>query len=400
MTAMGQARGTAWARVPAASAVALGAGALLTSGPAAAAAGWWSVAGLALAGLVALLTAVSLADLAAQSCLTGVSAHVRTRLGVLPGRLAGVLDVGGRVVGAAAVAGAAGAYLWPAQPKAAAIGVLVGVAGLAVGRVYFAGPSRWVIVGVTMVTVAVFVTTGLAIEPVRQAVDAAAGTPGVDDPTGILAAAGVFFFGFLGVERATGPRARVGLITVLLVTGAYLLVFVAAIRQLGGPRLALSPTPLRDALAAADGAAIDPMLTLGLAVGALLAVRSLLAGAAAGLADLTEAGELPAAATTHRHLITAVAAAAVALMVDPTTALAIAATLLLGSAAFVNSAARTLCRDQRSSWVPTGCCGLALSVVVGVNISTGSLLAALVVLGVGTGLCTLRVRRARSDTAG
>ncbi|RLK55342.1 amino acid/polyamine/organocation transporter (APC superfamily) [Actinokineospora cianjurensis] len=394
VTAMGQVRGAAWTRVPAAAAAALGAGAPLVCAPAAAAAGWWSVAGVVLAGLVALLTAVSLADLAAQSCLTGVSAHVRTRLGVLPGRMAGVLDIGGRVVGAAAVAGTAGAYLAPSQPKVAAVGVVVVVAALALGRVAFSAPSRWVIAGVTIVTLAVFVTTGLAIEPVQQAVAATAGTPGSDDPTGVIAAAGLFAFGFLGVERAVGTRARVGIVAVVVVAVGYLLVCVAALRQLGGPRLGLSPTPLRDALAAADGAAIDPMLTAGILVGALLAVRTLLSGAGAGLTDLVEAGELPAAAATRRHLITAVAASAVALMVDPATAVAIAATLLLGAAAFLNSAARTLARPQRSSWVPTGCCGLALSVVVGVNISTGSLLAAVVVLFIGVGLCTLRVRRA------
>ncbi|WP_285613574.1 hypothetical protein [Actinokineospora globicatena] len=394
MTAMGQLRGAAWTRVPAAAAVALGAGAPLVCAPAAAAAGWWSVAGVVLAGLVALLTAVSLADLAAQSCLTGVSAHVRTRLGVLPGRMAGVLDIGGRVVGAAAVAGAAGAYLLPSQPRVAAVALVVAVAALALGRVAFSAPSRWVITGVTIVTLAVFVTTGLAIEPVQQAASAAAGTPGSDDPTGIIAAAGFFSFGFLGVERAVGTRARVGVTAAVVVAVGYLLVCVAALRQLGGARLGLSPTPLRDALAAADGAAIDPMITVGIAVGALFAVRALLSGAGAGLTDLAEAGELPAAAAARRHLITAVAAAGVALMVDPATAVAIAATLLLGAAAFLNSAARTLARPQRSSWVPTGCCGLALSVVVGVNISTGSLLAALVVLVVGAGLCTVRVRRA------
>ncbi len=395
---MGQVPVARWAAVPAATAAAFGAGALVTCGPAAAAAGWWSLAGLALAGLVALLTALSLADLVAHSCLTGVSAHVRTRLGVLPGRLAGVLDIGGRVVAAAAVAGAAGRYLWPAEPKIAAVGALVAVGAVGVGGVELSGPSRWVVVAVTIITVAAFVVVGLSIAPVETAT-AAAGTPGADDPTGILTAAGVFSVGFL-VGGPAAPRARLGLITVGAIAVGYAFVDFTALRQLGGPRLALSPTPLRDLLFAADGGSVDLFLTVGLVVAALVGVRTFLSAAADGITDFAEAGELPAAAATHRHLITAIAAAAVTLMTDPATAVTVAATLLLGATAFLNSAARTLTRAQRSTWLPTGCCGLVLSVVVGANISTGSLVIAVVVMAVGAGLCTVRVRRLRQGAGG
>ncbi|PPK69211.1 APA family basic amino acid/polyamine antiporter [Actinokineospora auranticolor] len=393
---MGQAPPRTWAKVPAAGAAALGAGALVTSGPAAAAAGWWSLAALALAGLVALLTAVSLADLAAQSSPAAVSAHVRTRLGGLHGRMAGVLEVGGRVVAAGAVAGVAGAYAWPARPAVAAVALVAVVTALWVAEFAVPRGVRLAAIAVIIVTTALFVTTGLAIQPVGAAVAVEPGITGSDDPTGILTATGVLFFGFLNVDRVGGARARVSAYAILLVGLAYLFVSWVALRQLGGPRLAVSPTPLRDALAAADGAPLDPVLTLGVLVGAAVGLRALLGRAAEEVADLAGAGELPARFAEHRYLVAAVPAAAVAVLVTPADAVAVAATLVLGAAAFINSAARTLCRDDRSTWVRTGCCGLGLSVVVGVNISIASLAAAVAVLGVGTGLCALCARRPRT----
>ncbi|GLZ42671.1 hypothetical protein Acsp05_62950 [Actinokineospora sp. NBRC 105648] len=384
--------------MPAAVGAALGAGALLTIGPAAGAAGWWTLAALPLAALVALLTAVSFADLAAQSGPGGIPAHVTARLGEWPGRLAGVLDLSGRLVAGAAVAGAAARYLLPGAPGVAAAGLVAVVVAPAAMKVAPA-PTLLRVAGlVTIVTTLLFVTTGLAIEPVVQAVSAPAGTPGTDDPTGLLTAAGVLFFGFLGAERAGGPRARVGVVAVVLAGLGYLLVAFVALRHLGGARLALSPTPLRDALAAADGSAIDPLLTLGIAVGAVLALHVLLTGAVGSAAELVAAGELPGVA--RGPVLCAAAMAAVALVLSPTTALALAATLVLGAHAFVNSAARQLCRVERSTWVRTGCCGLALSVIVGVNISLTSLLGALAVLGVGTALCAAYARRGSRVSAG
>ncbi len=395
---MGQARSGAWARVPAAAAAALGGGALLTSGPAAAAAGWWSLAALALAGLVALLTAVSFADLAAQSSPASVFAHVRTRLGVLPGRLAGVLACAGWTVAGATVAGAMGAYLWPARPRLAAVALVAAVLVAVLARWRPTPPARWLIFVVTMVTMLVFIVAGLAIDPVAQAVPTDPGVSGADDPTGVLTAAGVLSFGFLNADRVRSPRTAAG--TVVAVAAMSGLVLWTALRQLGGPRLALSPTPLRDALAAADGAAIDPLLTLGLLVGALLSIRVLLDRAADEVADLASEGEFPAAAVPHRYLLVAIAMAGIALVADPGWAVQLAATLTLGAFAFVNSAARTLCRTDRSTWIRTGCCGLFLCVVVGVNISLAALATAVAVLGAGAAAGTVRVRRARAATPG
>ncbi|MGQ0842050.1 hypothetical protein [Actinokineospora sp.] len=380
---------------------ALAAGALLTFSLAAAEAGWWSLAAVVLAGLVALLTACSLADLAAQSGPGGGYPHVRNRLGAVPGRLAGVLELGGRLVAGTAVAGAAGAYLLPGQPIVAAVGLVVVARAVAVGGFRPSRAVARVTAAVVIVTLGVFVAVAFAIEPAGQVAAVEPGAPGSDDPTGLLAAAGLLFFGFLGFERvaASGARLRTGLVTVVAVAAGALLVGFAALRQLGGPRLAYSPTPLRDALAAADGAALDPLLTAGLVVGALVALHSLLDGADDLVRDMAATGDLPARFADHRTLLTGALSAGAAVLLSPAFATALAAALMLGAFAFVNSAARTLCRAERSTWVRTGCCGLALCVLVGVNISIPALIGTAAVLAVGAGLCTVSAR-ARAATVG
>ncbi|WP_152552114.1 hypothetical protein [Actinokineospora spheciospongiae] len=367
--------------------------ALVAVGPAAAVAGWWSLAALGLAGLVSVLTAVSHADLLAQSPTGDRDAHVRERLGLVPARLSGLLSVVGRVVAAAAVAGAAGTYLWPARPAYAAVALLVVVTALVVAPPAVPPAVTRIAWAVVLLTVVGFAVVGLAIAPADAAVTVAAGAPGTDDPTGVLSAAGLLTLGFLGFERAGTARTAVPVVLAALLVS--LGVAVVVLRQLGGPRAALSPTPLRDALAAADGAVLDPLLTLGLALGAVLVVRALLDGALCAARDLAEHGELPGAAR-HHALAVAVLAVGASVALAPALLAEVAACLLLGHAAFVNSAARSLPRHDRSSWVRTGCCGLVLSVVVGVNISIPALATAAGVLLLGGG--ALWAHRTRAVT--
>ncbi|OLR95256.1 hypothetical protein [Actinokineospora bangkokensis] len=373
MTAVGHAPVGARAAALPAAAAALAAGVLVATGPSIAAAGWWALPALGLAGVVALLTAVSRADLHARFPATGEDAHVRARFGGGPGRIAEVFALAGRVVAAAAVAGAAGAYLWPPRPLYGAGVVLLVAAVSLVARVELPPSTGTAARVVAILTVVGFVVVGLGIAPALPAVAAPAGVPGVDDPTGVLVAAGVLTLGFTGTGGSPSARAAAGsVLGVLVLMGAAVF---TVLHQLGGPRAALSTAPLRDALVAADGAGLDPALTAGLALGALLAVRALLVGAGSAAAQLAAHGELPG---RPRHHLAALVVACAALVVALPTALAaeVAACLLLGHAALLNAAARSLTRAQRSTWVRTGCCGIVLSVVVGVNTSLVGLAAA------------------------
>jgi APA family basic amino acid/polyamine antiporter len=100
-------------------------------------------------------------------------------------------------------------------------------------------------------------------------------------------------------------------------------VAAGAVRQLGSARLAVSPAPLKAALAAADASAIEPLLLAGVVVSCGFALLGVMRG-------------LPASGVPRTRLVLAAGVAVVAgvLSVPPTTALAAAAALLLGDALF------------------------------------------------------------------
>ena len=347
------------------------AAAALAAGGALAEAGGWALAGLALAAPAAALTALSLVDLTARHGAMSGYAHVTAVRGLRAGRLTGIFALSGRVVAAAALAALAGPAVLPSAPGAVAVLVVVLAGGLVLTRVR---PPAWASY-VVIVTIGLVVAACVAVAPVVQA-GAAADVPGADDWRGIASAAGLLFLGFAGVDRLAG--ARPGRVLLLIGGGALAMAVVvfAVLRQLGGPRAAVSPAPLRDALAAADGTALRPLLVLGVAALAVLAVRPLLADAARVAEEMPE---LP----DRVVLPVVVLAAGGALLLPPGFAVALAATLLLAYYAMVNFAARALARDERSSWVRTGCCGLALCVVLSVNVSVPALLAGVGVLAAG-----------------
>jgi hypothetical protein len=121
----------------------------------------------------------------------------------------------------------------------------------------------------------VFTAACFAIVPAGQAAAPPPGSAGTDHLAGLPAATALMFFGFLGFDRVARRR-RVLTIGVALVV--YLVVGWAALSQLSGPRLVLSPVPLRDALAAADASGIDAVLTVGAAVAMVVALRNVFDG--------------------------------------------------------------------------------------------------------------------------
>lgn len=246
-------------RVPAGLAAMLGAGILAGLAPAASAAGAWLLAGLVISAALSVACGLSIVD-SRQSLPYAV----------------GVI---GRIVGAAAIAETFGHYLLPDQPLVAAIGLIVvatAVSSLGLGQ----SPTLTVAgISVVFAVFAVFVAACFAIEPAGQAVAPPAGSPGLADLAGLPVATLLMFFAFLGFDRVPG-RQRWFTIGIALVI--YLAVAGAALHQLGGTRLALSATPLRDALAAADASGIDTMLTVGAALATVLALLGVLSDLRAG----------------------------------------------------------------------------------------------------------------------
>ncbi|GGS40762.1 hypothetical protein GCM10010171_39110 [Actinokineospora fastidiosa] len=374
VTDLGQATGTTSVMVPGFLLGALAAATLAASG-AVAEAGGWALAGLAITALAAGLTAASLVDLTAINGPMSGYAHVNATRGAWAARFTGVLGVAGRIVAAGALAAFAGPAVLPSAPRVVSVVIVVLAGALVIARVR---PPAWALY-VVIVTVGLVVATCLLIVPVVPG-GATVDVAGADDWRGTAAAAGVLFLGLAGVERVSGGGMGRALGAVACGVAVVGVVVFALFRQLGGPRMAVSPAPLRDALAAADGAALTPLLVVGVAALAVLAVRPLLADAARVVDEMPE---LPS-----RAAVAVVAAAALAaLLLPPAFAVTLAVTLLLAYYAMVNSAARLLVRSERSSWVRSGCCGLALCVVLSVNVSVPALLVGAGVLAIGGIAC-------------
>ncbi|MBN6041805.1 hypothetical protein [Amycolatopsis sp. 195334CR] len=286
--------------------VLVGAGSLVVLAAGAAAAGWWLLAGIGLAGALAWLAA-----------------------GLPPagGRLAAGTRAAGRIGLLPLFGSAFAAYVVPGAPSwVAGVVVAVLVLAQALGLRPSAFTARW-ITGLLLVAGLALIALCLAIAPVEQAQSGP--HPG---PAGVLLAAVVVVPLLVRPGEDTGEgrsrwwpgegRSRwwsgerwsrwwpVAPVAALLALAA------AALYQLGPFRLGLSPTSLRDLLAAADAPALATMLA------AVAALATVSAGLTALSSAQEEAGRWPV-------LGGGLVAAVLATVLDPFQALRIAAVLAL-----------------------------------------------------------------------
>jgi basic amino acid/polyamine antiporter, APA family len=294
-----------------------GAGLFLGLAPASAFAGWWLVAGMMLAGVSAVLFALSTSD-------------------ETVGRAAPVVGILGRIAAAAAVVSAFGAYVLPGRAVGATGGGAVVLVVVVAAVVLVAPPLPEVVDRVAaVIVVVVLVVVAVAcftIAPVDLAVAPPEDVRGADNPLGLLPSAVLLYVCFAGSPVAA-RRERVAVVGIVFVVS--LGVAAGVLWQLGGERLALSSAPLRDALAAADASGIDDLLAVGVTVACAFALRGVLGD----VRDLAPSGRSAVVVT-----LAACAAALGALLLDPGYTLAGAAVLLLGEAGI-----RVLARRRRKA---------------------------------------------------
>ncbi|MER7016002.1 amino acid permease [Saccharopolyspora sp. NPDC000359] len=378
----------------------LGAGVLVGPAPAAAAAGAWSLLGLLVALLAATCSASATAYQSAAYRGPGAAyACVRGRLGVLPARVGASAHLAGHVAAMAAVARVLGDFFLPASaPLVAAAAILLVVLSATTG-LRIRGVAAWIWLALTTAVLVLVVITCFAIAPVPPL---PTGAEPADSAVGITGAAGVLFFAFLGFERLTAPaeeRDRVpwravkrGVVVSFAVLTAVLAVVVMALaHQLGWSRLALSPTPIRDVLAAAAASELAPLVSVGAAVALLPVLLAALESTRSTALALVQDGDLPSvldrrsgAGTPYLlDVATGVAAVAVALLVEPVTAMAFAACSLMVHYAFANAGARLLLSDTGGWPMRAACLGMGLSVVIAMSMPISAMLATLVVVSIG-----------------
>ncbi|MDI6944095.1 APC family permease [Microbacterium barkeri] len=279
----------------------IGAGVFAVFAPAAAAAGPWLLAGLAIAAIVAFCNATSSAQLAAVHPVAGGTyAYGRAELGAWWGYLAGWCFVIGKIASCAAMALTFAAYAAPAgweRPVAVlAVALLAGINLLGVTRTALATK---IIVAVVLVCLAVVVAAGWA----SPAAPGGAQTPPGVGAYGVLQAAGLLFFAFAGYARIatmgeevrdparTIPRAIP--LALGLAIAVYAVIALTSLHALGVEALAASPAPLADVVAAAGWDAAQPVVRVGAAAAALGALLALIAGIGRTTLAMAREDDLP-----------------------------------------------------------------------------------------------------------
>ncbi len=330
----------------------LGAGVFVVWGPAAATAGHWLLAAVALAAVVAVINAASTAQLAVLHPVAGGAyAYGARELGPGWGFLAGLGFVVGKIASVAAMALAIGAYVWPAHVPTVAVVVVACVWALnarGVTRTAWATTVIAIVVLGGLITV-VIASLSMRVEPARHA-DAAPVTV-----MGVASAAALMFFAFAGYARLatlgeevrdpsrTIPRAVA--IAVAVVVVVYLVLGAVLLRRPGAALLVGADAPLT--LAVPDTALWRSGLAALAAVAAGGALVALMAGIGRTAMAMARAGDLPrvlgrTGRTGVPHVaeaIAGVAAVALAWWADLGFALAMSSVSVLTYYAIANASA-------------------------------------------------------------
>lgn len=316
----------------------------------------------------------------------------RERLGEFWGYLAGWSFVVGKTSSCAAMALTVGAYVWPGQAHAVAVGAVVALTAVNYGGVQ---KSAWLTRAIVAVVLAVLASVVVVCLSSRDA-DSGRLDVGVSGGAGgVLQAAGLLFFAFAGYARIatlgeevrnparTIPRA------IPLALGIALLVYaavaVAVLSVLGSGGLGQATAPLADAVRAAGVPELVPVVRVGAAVAALGSLLALILGVSRTTLAMARDRHLPGTLAAvhprfqvpHRaELAVGAVVATLAATVDVRGAIGFSSFGVLVYYAIANASAWTLRSDFVARVGPAvgaaGCVTLAfalpgVSVVVGVG---------------------------------
>lgn len=282
----------------------VGLGAMLGTGvfavwtPAFALAGPWIIAGLLIAGTVAVLNAVSTVRLARVLPESGGAyAYGRAFIGRPAALIAGYAFVVGKSASAGAAALTIGAYAWPGYER---------VVGLAAVLVALAIDLRGIVrsVRVSAVLVALVIAVLGVVAATWWSADGTlpSSTMSIPGPIDLLAASGLLFVAFAGYARITVlgeevrdpartiPRAVIASFAVVIVVYAVIALTVVAA---AGSGVALSAAPLADVARTAAGEWLTVIVRIGAVIAAGAVLLSLLAGVGRTLFAMADRGDAP-----------------------------------------------------------------------------------------------------------
>lgn len=351
----------------------VGAGAFYVWAPAAALAGSLLWVSLIIAGAIALLNALVVAQLALHNPISGGAyRYGRTYINPRAGFLAGWFFLVGKTASAAAISAIAARYLWPDNPTLVAVALL---AVFALANISGLRTTAAISLLIAVLVVGFLVTLLAGATSAGEFSLSFAGESG----WGVFQAAGLMFFAFAGYarmatlgEEVKNPEKvlpRVIVITLLGVLALYAAIALVTLRLVGPDRLARSEAPLVDIAPEA----LAPWV-VGVAVLASLgSLAAILAGLSRTSMAMAQEGDLPrelgvvwkrTSSPAVAELVMALGAILAVIVVDPVWLVGASSSAVLSYYAIAHASAIKQPESERilpvaTPWVGlVGCLGL------------------------------------------
>ena len=382
----------------------VGAGAFYVWAPAAALAGSLLWVSLILAGAIALLNALVMAQLAIHNPVSGGAyRYGRTYIGPRAGFLAGWFFVVGKTASAAAISAIAARYLWPENPTLVAVALL---AIFAAANITGLRTTAAISLLSAIVVVGFLVTLLVGASNVGEFSFEFGEEPG----WGVFQAAGLMFFAFAGYarmatlgEEVKNPKKvlpRVIVITLLGVLALYTAIALITLGLLGPDRLAQSQAPLVEIAPEALGPWVVGVAVLA-SLGSLAAI---LAGLSRTSMAMAQQGDLPqklgvvwkrTSSPAIAELVMALGAIVAVVFVDPLWLVGASSSAVLSYYAIAHASAIKQPESQRilpvvTPWVGLVGCLALVATLPWPSVATGGVIFLLgLALGGFTGKSTL-----------
>jgi len=369
----------------------VGAGAFYVWAPAAALAGPLLWVSLVLAGVIALLNAVVMAQLALHNAVSGGAYRYGQKyISPQAGFLAGWFFLLGKTASAAAISAIAARYLWPENPTVVAVALL---AVFAAANISGLRTTAAISILITVIVVGFLVSTLIGASGEVGPLVLTGGTAG----WGVLQAAGLIFFAFAGYARMATLGQEVKnpvkvLPSVIVFTLLGVLVLYAAIATtllgvLGAQALAASEAPVADVAPAS----LAPWVIAVAALASLGSLTSVLAGLSRTSMAMAQRRDLPArlgvvwqrtSSPAVAEITMAVAAIVAVVLVDPIWLVGASSSAVLSYYAIAHAAAIKQPESERilpviTPWLGlAGCVGL-VATLPWQSVATGGVIFAL-----------------------
>ena len=384
----------------------VGAGVFYVFAPATALAGSWVLLALVIAGLIAILNALSMAQLALRHPVSGGAYSFATRyISGEVGFLAGWLFLAGKTASVGAIALIAATYLVPVHAPLVAAFLIAIFAAVNISGVR---TTAWVSVGIATVVVAtLLMVSGTAL------VGAPSFMPSGGSFTGVLQASGLLFFAFAGYARMATlgdevknpervlPRVIMG--TLIGVLALYALVGFALLWGLGAQQLALSRAPVAELVPLSLQGVVVAVAVLA-SVGSLMTVLAALSRVSMAmaadqnlpriLARIWPRTSTPAVAETTGAMLAIV----LVLTVEPLWLVGASAGSVLLYYAIAHWSALAQPATERVIWRGVPVVGLLVCLFIVITLPSASLLTTLVIAGSGVLVVVFRRFIARTPS--